>query len=354
MKRTRNCLLASLVALAMLVSLAACSGSDDQKTSDNGAANTSNGSAQTAAPSDGGGAPALDFPKGDITIVVPYAAGGTTDLLARALSTELGSIMGVNVIVQNVEGGGGCTGTSQAVNSKADGYTLALPSNGSFMINPVVNSVGYTWETTTPICIISEIPIAIGVAASSPYETLQDLLDYAAENPGGVTYSTPGANSTPHLLAAAIGLEAGVQWNHSPNSSSPAAIAELIGGHINAVSVNLPTFAPYTASGDVRLLAVTGDERDPDYPDVPTFKELGYDFPASVYFCLVGPENMDPAIAQYISEAVGAAMEDPTVQETFTNLAFPMSYTNTADFTARIPSDFAMYENILKDLGVIS
>ena len=260
MKKTCKRLLVSLMATVMLFSLAACSGSSNQPASGGTPASTSPGGAE------------LDFPKQDITLIVPYAAGGTTDLLARALTTQLSDDLGVNVIVQNVEGGGGTTGTSQAVNSKADGYTLAICSNGGYLINPAINEVGYTWETTTPICIVSEIPIALGVAASSPYETLQDLIDAAAAAPGSVTYVSPGANSTPHLLVAAVGQQAGVQWNHSPNSSSPAAIAELIGGHIDAVSVNLPTFKSYTNDGSVRLLAVTGDERDPSYPDVPTFK----------------------------------------------------------------------------------
>ena len=332
MKRNFGKLLGSLLAVAMLFSLTACGG-------DSGS---------------GGGDTAESFPNKDITLVVPYAAGGTTDLMARALSTQLGQDLGVNVIVQNVEGGGGTTGTSQAVNSDPDGYTLAVPSNGGYLINPVVNEVGYTWETTTPICIISEIPIAIAVASSSPYETLEDLLAAAAAEPGSITYSTPGANSTPHLLAAAVGMQAGVQWNHSPNSSSPASIAELIGGHIDAVCVNLPTFKTYTQSGDVRLLAVTGDERDANYPDVPTFSELGYDFAASVYFCLVGPADMDPTVVKTLSDAVGAAMENPTVQDTFTGLDFPLTYTSNEDFVARIPDDFALYESILKDLGIIS
>lgn len=328
MKKTGKRLVVFLLAMTMLFVLAAC-GSDAGK--DN-----------------------AKFPEHDITLIVPYAAGGTTDLLARALSNKVGEILGVNVIVQNVEGGGGTTGTSQAVNSAADGYTLAIPSNGGYLINPVVNSVGYTYETTTPVCIVSEIPIALGVAASSPFETLQDLLDYAASNPGGVTYVTPGANSTPHLLAAAVGMKAGVQWNHSPNSSSPAAIAELIGGHVDVVCVNSPTFRTSVADGSVRLLAITGDKRDASYPDVPTFAELGYDFPASVYFCIVGPADMDDAVAQRLSDAVKEAMDDPTVQESFISLDFPMTFTGAGDFTKRIPEDFALYEGILKDLGIIS
>ena len=327
MKRSSARILGSLVAVGMLASLVACGGGGGSAGGDSGT-----------------------FPSNDITLVVPYAAGGTTDLMARSLSTQLGQDLGVNVIVQNVEGGGGTTGTSQAVNSDPDGYTLAIPSNGGYLINPVVNEVGYTWETTTPICIVSEIPIAIGVASSSPYETLDDLLAAAGAASGSIT----GANSTPHLLAAAVGMQAGVEWNHSPNSSSPASIAELIGGHIDAVCVNLPTFKTYTESGDVRLLAVTGEERDPNYPDVPTFSELGYDFPASVYFCIVGPADMDPEVVKTLSDAVGAAMENPTVQENFTALDFPLTFTGSEDFTARIPEDFALYEGILKDLGIIS
>lgn len=294
-------------------------------------------------------APADEFPSKDITLIVPYAAGGTTDLLARALSTQLSTDLGVNVVVQNVEGGGGTTGTSQAVNSAADGYTLAICSNGGYLINPEVNEVGYKWNTTTPVAIVSEIQIGIAVAGNSEYQTLEDLI--AAEGP--LTYSTPGANSTPHLLAAAIAQEEGNTWNHSPNSSSPAAIAELIGGHIDFMSVNLPTYAPYTANGDVRVLAVTGEERDPAFPDVPTLKELGYDFPASVYFCIVAPADLDPAVTETLSAAIGTAMENEDVIKNFESLKFPMTYIGAADFAARIGDDFALYEGILKGLGVI-
>ncbi|MCD8357958.1 MAG: tripartite tricarboxylate transporter substrate binding protein [Oscillospiraceae bacterium] len=231
----------------------------------------------------------------------------------------------MNVVVQNVEGGGGTTGTSQAVNSAADGYTLAICSKGGYLINPVINEVGYTWETTTPIAIVSEIPIAIGVAGSSSYQTLDELL--AAAGDSSLTYSTPGANSTPHLLAAAVAMQAGVSWNHSPNSSSPAAIAELIGGHIDAVCVNLPTFKSYTPNGDVRLLAVTGEERDSNYPDVPTFKELGYDFDASVYFCIVAPDGLNPEIITILPFHFGAipGLTVTTALAMFTLLTYALS-----------------------------
>ncbi len=352
MKKIGKQLLGALVALAMLFALAACNNTGTgagSGSTDAGSSKTDAGSSNTDA-----GSSTLDFPKKDITLIVAYAAGGTTDLLARAVSTKMGEILGVNVIVQNVEGGGGTTGTSQAVNSAPDGYTLAVCSNGGYLVNPEVNDVGYTLQTTTPICMLSEIETAWGVSVNSPYMTLQDLIDQAKAAPGSITYVTPGAHCTPHLHAEYLGLQLGLEWNHSPNSSSPAAIAELIGGHIDAVFVNSPTFYTAYEDGDVRLLAITGDERDPNYPDTPTFAELGYDFPASVYFSIVGPAGMDPEVARRLADSVKQAMEDPTVQNSFESLNFPMSFTSGQEFADRLDADYAMYMDVMKELGIIS
>lgn len=323
---------------AMLLALAACSQTG-----------------QTQTPSPDGDANTLDFPKQDITIIVPYAAGGNTDLFARAMSTKMSDLMGVNVIIQNIEGGGGTTGTAQAVNSKSDGYTLALPANSAYVLNSQVNDVGYTVENTTPICIISESNFAFAVAADSPYMTLQELLDADASEPGGITYCTPGANSAGHLMISAVGKENDLKnWNHSPKASAPGAIAELIGGHIDAYCSNLSVFKSPLENGDIRLLAVTGDERDEKYPDIPTFKELGYDYPVSVYFCLVGPGKMDADVTQYLSEIVQETLEDPGVQDAFSKLDQPISFTGADDFSVRVTEDLDLYHGLMKDMGVIS
>ncbi len=340
MKKNRNRLFASLVAVGMLLALAACGG---------GSTPTPTPSAAPSGPVE----PALDFPKKDINIIVPYAAGGNTDLMARALSAKMSELAGVNVVIQNVEGGGGATGTAQAVNSKADGYTLAFPANSAYILNSQVNDVGFTYDTTTPICIVSEANFGIAVAASSPYQTLQDLVDAAAAAPDTITYATPGANSAGHLLVAAIGQAEEITWNHSPNTSAPAAIAELIGGHIDAYCSNLSVFKTALESGDIRLLCVTGQERDTGYPDVPCVYELGYEFPASVYFCIVGPQGVDPAVAGYLSGLVGEAMEDATVKETFANLNQPMSFVGYDEFATRVVDDHNFYHDMLKDMGII-
>ena len=340
MKKLLKRTLPILAVAALILSLAACNQSQPQGTGEN-------------TPASGGEESSLDYPKEDVIIVVPYAAGGNTDLFARAMSDKLGKIMGVNVIVQNVEGGGGCTGTSQAVNSDPDGYTLALPANSAYVLNSQVNDVGFTVDTTTPICIISEATFGLAVASSSPYTTLQEFLDAAAANPGKITYCTPGTNSAGHLMVAAIGNENDLNWNHSPKSSAPGAIAELIGGHIDAYCSNLSVFKSALESGDIRLLGVTGDERDPKYPDVPTFKELGYDYPVSVYFCLVGPDNMDSEVVHYISDCVGEALEDPDVQDAFDKLDQPIVFTGADDFAARLPEDYELYRNLMQEMGVI-
>lgn len=344
MKQNMKKILGSLLAVVTLLALAACSSS----------ASNPPPTSPASPPPAGSAKPELDFPKQDINIVVPYAAGGNTDLMARALATKMSELAGVNVVIQNVEGGGGATGTAQAVSSKPDGYTLALPASSAYILNSQVNDVGFTYDTTTPICIISEANFGIAVAADSPYQTLQDLIDAAAAAPNSITYATPGANSAGHLLVAAIGQAENIEWNHSPNTSAPAAIAELIGGHIDAYCSNLSVFKTALESGDIRLLCVTGQEREAKYPDTPCVYELGYEFPASVYFSLVGPSGMDPAVAGYLSDLVGKAMDDATVQDAFANLDQPMSFVPYDTFITRVVDDHNFYNSMLKDMGIIN
>ncbi len=352
MKKTLKKFLAFLAAIAMLFALAACGGTAATPAPSKAPAE-SKAPDESAAPAPSE-APALDWPKKDVTIVVPYAAGGNTDLFARAMTNKMSELMGVNVVVQNIEGGGGATGTSQVVNGKADGYTLVLPANSAYILNSQVNQLGYTVETTTPICIISEAEFGIAVAADSPYQTLEDLLAAAKTKP--LTYATPGANSAGHLMVAAVGAENGLtteNWKHAPIASAPSAIAELVGGHTDAYCSNLSVFKTSAENGDIRILAVTGDERAEKYPDVPTFKELGYDYPVSVYFCLVGPKDMDPAVTQYISDVVEETLQDATVQEAFENLDQPIVFTGAEEFATRAIEDRDMYNALLKDMGVI-
>lgn len=352
MKKTLKKSLAFLAAVAMLFALAACGGTAATP-APSAAPAESKAPAESAAPVESA-APALDWPKKDITIVVPYGAGGNTDLFVRAMTNKMSELMGVNVVVSNVEGGGGATGTSQVVNGKADGYTLVVPANSAYVLNSQVNQLGYTAEETTPICIISEAEFAIGVAADSPYQTLEDLMNAAKASP--LTYATPGANSAGHLVTAAVGTDSGVpaeNWKHAPIASAPSAIAELVGGHSDAYCSNLSVFKTSVENGDVRLLAVTGAERQEKYPDVPTFKELGFDYPVSVYFCLVGPKGMDPAVTQYISDVVEETLQDAAVIEAFENLAQPIVFTGAEEFAARLPEDVALYNGLLKDMGII-
>lgn len=288
-----------------------------------------------------------NYPSEDVTIIIPFAAGGITDLLGRVIANEMSNEMGVNVVVQNVEGGGGTTGVSQAVNSDPDGYTIALASNGGYLINPEITDVGYTWETTTPIAIVSEPITAIAVSADSPFDTLEELMEYAKANPGEITYTTPGANSAPHLFFAEIGMTNDIQWNHSPNSSSPAALAELIGGHIDVFVINAPTLSSSYEVGDVKVLAVTSEERDPGFPDVPTIYELGIGMPATTYFGFVGPADMNPEIVTYLSDLIGNVLENPEVEASMSDLNYPINYVNAEDFAERCPIDSAMYKEVL-------
>ncbi len=319
--------LAILLALAMILSFAAC------------------GSKQEAA------APAEPtFPEKDITLIVPYAAGGSIDIMARAMQSKLSEVLGVNVVIQNVEGGGGAVGTSQALNSAPDGYTMAFTASSAYLINSLVNQVGYTYKDATPICIVTELQSGFAVSSKSEWQTFEDLI--ADKTPK--TYSTPGANNAGYIAAAGVALAEGLEWNNSPNSNTPAMLAELVGGHIDFAVTNIPSFKTNVEDGSVRLLAVTGDHRDPNYPDVPSIEEFGYEFPGAVYFCIVAPKDLDPEVAQILSDAFEETLKDSGVADALNKVNYPPVFTNTKDFTVRAEKDSEGYKAILQKLGVIN
>lgn len=320
-------LFAILLAFVLIFSFAACGGSGGQQAA----------------------APAEKFPTKDITMIVPYAAGGSIDIMARAMQSKLSEVLGVNIVIQNVEGGGGGIGTSQALNSAPDGYTITFTASSAYVINSMINNVGFTYQDSTPICIVTELESCLAVAANSDYKTFQDLID----SDGPKTFATPGANCAAHLAISGIALTEGKEWNHAPNGSTPQMLAELVGGHIDFAANNIPSFKANVEDGSVRILAVSGDKRDANYPDVPTYKELGYEYPGSVYFCIAAPKGVDPEVAQILSDAFEETLKDATVVDSLNKVNYPPVFLNTKDFSNRIGKDADGYKAVLKSIGVL-
>ncbi|MDR2005716.1 MAG: tripartite tricarboxylate transporter substrate binding protein [Acidaminococcales bacterium] len=294
-----------------------------------------------------------DYPKAPVNIFVGYAPGGSADLVTRTLADKPTPVLGQNVIVQNKPGGGGSVAVAEALAAKPDGYTLALGSNGGLLVNPYVTNVGYTAKNFRPVALLTDIPIGIAVK-SGKFDTLQDLIKYAKENPGKIRYSTPGMNSTPHLFMEEIAIKEAIKLNHVPNASSPQSIAELLGGHIEMIVVNMPTFKSVYESKQVKVLATSDSKRSAEMPDVPTLNESrGYEVPISVWFGLVGPADIPKDVLAVFDSAVKKAMDDPALKEAWNRLQFSVNYLGPDDFAKKIEKDDALYKNVLNEMGTL-
>lgn len=292
------------------------------------------------------------YPENTITIIAPYAPGGAVDILSRTLADYLTKSLGKSVVVVNKPGGGGSIGVAETARAKADGYTLVVASNGGLIVNPYATDVGYTYDSLAPVSLLTEVPIGIGVNAKSDFKTLQDLIEYAKNNPGKVRYATPGANSTPHLSMEILGQKTGAQFSHMPIGSTPQMLAELLGGHIEAVTVNLPSFQTNYEAKTIRVLAITGDSRNEKMPDVPTLKELGYDIPLSVWFGVLAPKDLPAEINDIINREIAKATGDKAITAEWDKIQMAAKYLDAKSFKEKISKDHDLLKPVLESLGL--
>ncbi len=256
------------------------------------------------------------YPVRPVEILVPYAAGGAADLVARAIASVLPDYLdGASVTITNVTGGNGVVGVSQLMGKKNDGYTLAIYASPVFEITPFMNDVEYTMEDFTFLGTVVQRPNVLVVNAKSPWKTLDDFFTYAKDHPG-TTYGDPAAGSA-HLGFEALIQAAGVDnMKFVPYSGGTGeAITALLGGHVDAVMALPADTYEYIRSGDMRPLCIQGDERIDIMADVPTAKEQGYDVSVGLTNGFIAPAGLDGEIARYLSGALEQAVQDPRVLE---------------------------------------
>jgi len=296
------------------------------------------------------------FPQKPITIHVGYAAGGGTDLITREIGKYITKKTGQPVVVVNQPGGGGSIAIGDVAKKAPDGYELAFMTNGALLVNPQLNDLGFTYEKdVTPLALLCTAPLAIAVRADSPYQTLDELLDYAAANPNKITYASGGQGSTGQLIIEDIAKnKGGIKFNFLPNTNIPQSLAELLGGHLDAYSINIATFKENYQAKKVRVLAVASKERLKAYPDVPTYEELGYKGTETYnpLFGIVGPANMPAETVSALDELFKGACEDPEVIAGLTKLNYDVNYLNSKDLKARLDNDITVLSNILQSLGM--
>ena len=252
---------------------------------------------------------AQDYPTKPVTYIIPFNAGGESDIAARLQQPVFEEITGQPMVIQYLEGAGGAQAWSQLNEMEGDGYTVMGSNLPHIVLQPMAQDVGYTTEDVNTVYFFQYTPDAIVVPADSQFQTLEDLVAFAEENPGMVTFSGSGTNSANHVAQAKFDDLAGTTTTYIPFSGTSPAITAVLGDQVMA------GFSYSTAAinqGDaLRVLAVASEERVPSFPDVPTFKELGYDMVGGAYRGVAVPSSTPEEVRQQLSDALGQVNADP-------------------------------------------
>jgi tripartite-type tricarboxylate transporter receptor subunit TctC len=256
------------------------------------------------------------YPDHPITLIVPYAAGGGNDVLARAVAEPMGKLLGQPLVIENHGGAGGSVGTRQVAKAAPDGYTLGLGGTGTLAIDPTLYpNVGYDpRKDFAPIGLIATSPLIILVNQSVDAHNVQELIALAKAQPGKLNYASAGTGSGIHLGTVLFADTAGIDITHIPYKGSGPALTDLLGGHVQIYFSSLPPAVGLVKEGKLRAHAVTGLKRYASFPDVPTVAEQGLPgFEAVLHYGIVAPAGTPRSIVDKLNAALRAALSDPKV-----------------------------------------
>jgi tripartite-type tricarboxylate transporter receptor subunit TctC len=276
---------------------------------------------------------AADYPSEDVRLLVPYTAGGPTDIAARALGAHLEEELGRPVVVENLPGASGATAYTELIASQPDGHTLSMTALPTAVLNYLANDVGYTREDFAPVGVVTQVPSGIVVPADSPHQDLESLFEAARQDPQAVTVGTPGATNTHAAETRRITELHDVPLTVVPFEGNAEVQTALLGGNVAAGFVNLSQdVLPAIESGELRLLAVGTEERLP-YADAPTFVELGYPelTQSTTTFGVIAPAETPDEVVSTLEGALRSASEDEAVVEALDPRYVPEEFLGSAD-----------------------
>ncbi|KGD87001.1 ABC transporter substrate-binding protein [Achromobacter sp. RTa] len=296
-------------------------------------------------------ASAQNFPGRAIELVVPFAAGGGTDAMARAMSDASRTHLSQPIVVLNKPGAAGGIGLTEVANSSPDGYKLALVT-ADMVIIPHLGLTKTTYEKFTPIIQLNADPSAITVSADSPYNTIEEFLAAARAKPESLQMGNAGIGSIWHLAAAALEDKTGARFNHIPfNGGNPAVLA-LLGGHIDAVAVSPAEVMQYVKAGKLKPLAVMADERVPGFENVPTLKERNIDLSIGTWRGIAAPKGTPQPVLDTLGAAFRKAAAEGSLKRFMAeqNLGYVVADQQT--FTALMERDNATFKGLIEKFGM--
>lgn len=279
------------------------------------------------------------FPSRPLTIINPWAAGSATDVMARTIAEEMRKDLGQNVVVMTRDGASGIIGMNALVQSPPDGLTMAFTPMTPVTIQPhYVASLKLSPDVVQPLCGITENILGVSVQSSSPYKTIQELI--AAAKTKSLSYGSPGPNSAPFLAINQLERDQNIKLNHVPYKGDAGSIQELMAGRLDFVSSIAASAAAQIRAGNLRLLAVTSANRHPEFPEVPTFKELGINVQEDSFAGLFLPKGVPADIVAKLDAACEKATQSEAVKRVAASGNQVVNYQNRATWENRIASEF--------------
>ncbi|MFJ1251893.1 Bug family tripartite tricarboxylate transporter substrate binding protein [Cupriavidus sp. CuC1] len=297
---------------------------------------------------------AADWPVKPVTILAPFAAGGTVDLVARVMAVKLGRELGQPFVVDNRGGAGGTIATAMLARAAPDGYTLMIHHMGLVFSDSLYSHLPYdTKRDILPVAYIGATPNVLVVTKTLPVKTMDDFLALAKAKPGSINYGSGGIGSAGHLPMAVLGMMTGTHLQHVPYKGSGPALTELVSGQIQSMLLTIPAVMPFISSDMVRPIATSGKKRSPALPNLPTMEEAGIKgFAYAPWYGFFAPAGTPPAVVQKLHDAVGKVLHDPEVVARLSGEGIEVEAMPRERFASIVEADMARWGKTIKQLGI--
>ena len=294
---------------------------------------------------------AQGYPTKPIRLVVPFPAGGATDIFARALSQKLGERLGTTIVVDNKPGAGGTIGSDIVAKATADGYTLLLATSSTHSIGPSL-SAKLPYDAVadfTPIAHVGSAPNLMVVPNSSPAKTVKEWIDYARKNPGKLNYASSGNGTIVHLMAEYFKAQTGLFLVHIPYRGTALAIPDLVSGKVDVLFDSLPSALPHVKDGRLRALGITSLKRSPLFPELPPIADTVPGWESTTWFGMYGPKALPSELVARINTGLNQALQDADVKDRLARLGIDGVGGTPQQFASMLDTDRAKWKKIITE-----
>jgi len=294
------------------------------------------------------------FPDRPIKLIVPYAAGGGTDAIARLVAQGMSENLGQSVVVENNGSAGGNIAVAQAAGAPPDGYTILMANQGPMTVNPhMFKSVKVDpLAAFDALTLIAAAPLVLVVPKNSPFQSFQDLIDYAKKNPGKLSYGSAGNGSASHVAVLLLGEVAGIQMVHVPYRGAGPALNDLVGGQTQFMITTLPSVTGLVHGGQLRALAVTSRKAIPQLPGIPAIAEAGYpDYESTAWYGFVVPKGVPAAVKERLSTAIAAAIRSDVIRGRLSDEGAAPIGNSAQEFATMMAQESARWKKVIAASG---